>query len=186
MIVGAGRRDLRLGRVAPGLVRPGRRQIARRAVRRRAETGDARRHSRCRPAGRAPGPRRAGSAPPRAPAFMTRAPTPCGPPSLCADRVRLSASSVRMSTGDLARRLDRVDVQPAAGAAHQRRRLGDRLDHAALVVGMMDGDHGPAAVWPAAAPARPGRPRRSRRPAGSRPARPTRRRLGHARMLASR
>ena len=33
------------------------------------------------------------------PAFSTKAPTPCGPPSLCEDRVRESASSARMSTG---------------------------------------------------------------------------------------
>ncbi|MNU81520.1 hypothetical protein D3C71_711830 [compost metagenome] len=45
---------------------------------------------------------------------------------------------------NLARRLDGVDVQPAARRAHQSRRLGDGLDDAAFIVGMMDGDHGPA------------------------------------------
>ena len=35
-------------------------------------------------------------------------------------------------------------MHPAAGGMHQTRRLGDRLDHPGLVIGMVDGDNGPA------------------------------------------
>ena len=38
---------------------------------------------------------------PDTPSFRISAPTPCGPPSLCADRVNVSASNARISTAIL-------------------------------------------------------------------------------------
>ena len=53
--------------------------------------------------------------------------------------------------GDLAGRLDGVDVQPAVGRAHELGGLGDRLDDAGLVVGQHQGDKRPRRRAPALA-----------------------------------
>ncbi|MNU46004.1 hypothetical protein D3C71_348570 [compost metagenome] len=104
-----------------------------------------------------------------------------------AQLVRRQGQAVRVQRPhidrNLARRLDGVDVQPAALRAHQSRRLGDGLDHATFIVRMVDGDHGPARplqrlsqpdqIDHAIAIYRQDLDRRARR----------RRRLGHARML---
>ncbi len=88
------------GRAAPACARPP--PQAHRALRLRPpRTPRCRRHSRCRPACRAPG-RRRGSADRRngCPRWRrTSAPTPFGPPILCADSVIRSAPSAPISQG---------------------------------------------------------------------------------------
>ncbi len=113
-------------------------------ARRRRRSRRCRGRSRCRRAGRAPGRRRAAGASGVARGPTTSAPTPCGPPSLWAESARVSAPSAVDVDGDLAGRLDGVDVQPAAGGAHQRGGLGHRLDDAGLVVGQHQADEGRA------------------------------------------
>ena len=77
---------------------PGRAAIA--AVSRGAKAGDARPHSRFRHGGSVPGPppRKSGSSPLN-PSDRTSAPTPLGPPILCADSVRRSAPNSVISSG---------------------------------------------------------------------------------------
>ena len=91
-----------------------RRQPAVAAARRRPPRRSRRwrRRSRCRRAGRAPG-RRRGSAARRCGCRRgaTSAPTPCGPPSLCAESVSRSAPSAVDVAIDAAGRLHRVDMQ---------------------------------------------------------------------------
>ena len=69
---------------------------------------------------------------------LISAPTPCGPPILCADSVIRSAPSALKSQGIRPGALHRIDMQEAASRVHDRRHLGDRLDHAGLVVGEHD------------------------------------------------
>ena len=69
------------------------------------------------------------------PAARTSAPTPCGPPSLCADRRHEIGAERSRIERNLARRLHRVAMKERALGMGECRGLGHRLDHAGLVVG---------------------------------------------------
>ena len=86
-----------------------------------------------------PPPRSSGSSPCR-PSASTSAPTPLGPPILCADSVSRSAPSRSDIERDFAERLDRIDMQQAARLMDDLGRFSDRLDRAGLVVGQHDRD----------------------------------------------
>ena len=89
---------------ARGGVAPGGLVAARSISQRRARPRRSRRcrdSSRCRPGGRAPGRRRAGGATAWRAGPKVSAPTPCGPPILWAETLRVSAPRARLSTGIL-------------------------------------------------------------------------------------
>ena len=71
------------------------------------------------------------------------APTPFGPPILCAERVSRSAPRTPISRGNAAGRLHGIDMQQAARRMDDRGRLRDRLHHAGLVVGKHERDERP-------------------------------------------
>ena len=72
------------------------------------------------------------------PSARTSAPTPLGPPILCADNVRRSAPNAAHIKRDFAERLDRIDVQKPARRVNDLGRRRDGLDGAGFVIGQHD------------------------------------------------
>ncbi len=115
MTPGVAASRLRAGRAGPSRRRCVALQRAHGGLGRRAETRRCPRRSRSPPGGRVPDRRRAAPARDHAgPSARIRAPTPLGPPILCAESVTRSAPNALISKGIFPKRLDRVDMQQAA------------------------------------------------------------------------
>ena len=116
-----------------------------REPRRNAKARPRLRHSRCRRGGAAPA-RRPSAAAPAGGLRSARisAPTPCGPPSLWAERARKSTPSAVDVDGYAAERLRGIAEHIAAMRLHDTCSFGDRVDHARLVVGEHQRDIGRA------------------------------------------
>ena len=114
------------------------------------------------------------------PARSTSAPTPGGPPSLCADRLTRSAPSSARVQGSLPNAWAASQCSSAAGRVHEPGDLGDRLHHAGLVVGQHHRDE----AGPLVAPSRSRQRRQVDHAVGRRPGCGVRRHgLEHAGML---
>ena len=96
----------------------------------------------CHCAARAPVPRRTGAGSSTTRPAMASAPTPTGPPTLCALSETMSAPAVAIGQVDVGRGLHGVGEHVRVGSAAVDRlyEVGQRLDHARLVVGRHDGD----------------------------------------------
>ena len=84
-----------------------------------------------------PPPRRRGSSPLN-PSARTNAPTPLGPPILCADNGEKVGAQFRHIERYFAEGLDRIDVQETARCVNDLGRFRDRLDRAGFVIGQHD------------------------------------------------
>ena len=80
---------------------------------------------------------------PATPSRSTSAPTPLGPPILCAESVIMSAPSAPKSSGSLAGDLNRIGMQKTARLMDDLGSFSDRLDGAGFVVGRHQRNEGP-------------------------------------------